>query len=542
MRLCSFLVLPVALCLGLVPVFSFAADLLPPETPIEQAIDHYVDARLQEVGVSAASRTGDLALLRRTMLDLAGRIPTPAEAQSYLASEDVAKRQAMVDGLLASPTFVRQQAAEFDSLLMDGTRKSIREYLLKAFGENRPWDQMVRDLVVGEADDAKQQGAIRFVAARVNDQDRLATDVSSLLFGVNVSCAKCHDHPLVLNWTQDHYYGMLSFFSRTYEVGDYFGEREYGRVSYKTVGGESRNARLMYLTGQPIDEPNAAEPDDAAKKAEKERIEELKKNKEPPQPPSYSRRTVLVDAALADEQANFLPRAIVNHLWNRLLGRGLVHPVDQMHEENRPSHPELLAWLARDLKTNGYDLKRLVRGIVLSETYARTSLWDSASSRPADDLFAVAQVRPLKPWQYGTLLKQATNNPDQFPADQPADQFEQRIEQLQNAGRSLGSLFETPHDDFQVGVDEALLFANGERIAKELLDDGGDSLLAKLEKLPDEQAVVEAAAWSILSRPATADEQSLLSEFLRTRSDRAADARRHLVWALLTSSECRFNH
>jgi hypothetical protein len=476
------------------------------------------------------------------MLDLVGRVPTVAEAKAYLESTEDKKYKQLIDRLMASPAFNRQQTAEFDALLMDGTRQSLREYLAKAFGENRTWDRMFREMLVGEPDDPKQQGAIRFVAARAKDQDKLTNDTSVLFFGVNVSCAKCHDHPLVPAWKQDHYYGMLSFFSRTFDVGEFLGEREYGKVNFKTVEGESKDAKLMFLTGTVLDEPPSQEPDEGAKKEEKKRIEELKKNKEPPPAPSYSRRAALVEAALKDDQSEFFARAIVNHVWNRFFGRGLVNPLDQMHVQNQASHPELLAWLARDIKQNGYDLRRLIRGIMLSEAYVRSSRWESDAERPADDLFAVAQLRPLKPWQYGTALKLAAKSHDQYPADMSAEEFDKRMESLENEGRGLGKEFELPAADFQVGVDEALLLTNGEKIGADLFRDGNDTLVGKLNSLPEPLAAAEAAVWNVYSRPPTEEELIALTEYLARRADRPADARRQLVWALLTSSECRFNH
>ena len=540
MRWCCLIALAL-LELALLPA-ARAEDLLPPETPVEQAIDHYIRVRLEQAGMVPAPPADEATQLRRPMLDLVGRAPTVAEAKAYLESTDEKKYKQLIDRLMASPAFVRQQTNEFDALLMDGTRQSLREYLTKAFGENRSWDRMFREMLVGEPDDAKQQGAIRFVAARVKDQDKLTNDTSVLFFGVNVSCAKCHDHPLVSSWKQDHYYGMVSFFSRTFDVGEFLGEREYGNVNFKTVEGASKDAKLMFLTGTVLDEPPSQEPDEGAKKEEKKRIEELKKNKEPPPAPSYSRRAALVEAALKDEQNDFFARAIVNHIWNRFFGSGLVNPLDQMHVQNQASHPELLAWLARDMKQNGYDLKRLIRGIVLSEAYVRSSRWDSPAEQPADDLFAVAQLRPLKPWQYGTALKLASRNHDQFPADIAADEFDKRMQSLENEGRNLGKEFELPRADFQVGVDEALLLTNGEKIGADLLRDGNDTLVGKLNAIPDPRAAAEAAVWNVYARPPTEDELTALTEYLAKRADRPADARRQLVWALLTSSECRFNH
>jgi hypothetical protein len=517
-------------------------EILSADLPPHQVIDHYINARMRRQGVSPAPQADDANLLRRTMLDLVGRPPAAAEAKAYLASSDEGKRQRLVEQLMNSPAFVRQQAAEFDAWLMDGTRANIREYLARAFREGRSWDRMFRDMVVGEPDDREQKGAIRYIASRAKDSDKLTSDTSVQFFGVNVSCAKCHDHPLVADWKQDHYFGMLSFFSRTFDVGEFLGEREYGRVSFKTVEGKSRDAKLMFLTGAVIDEPANQEPDDKAKKEEKSRIEELKKKKEPPPPPMYSRRAALVEAALADGQQAFFAKAIVNQLFNRFFGRGLVMPVDQMHSENPASHPELLAWLAHDFQLHGYDLNRVIRGMVLSEAYARSSRWDSAAPRPAENLFAVALVRPLKPWQYGTLLKLAATNSEQFAADTSAEKMDKSVEQIEAAGRGLTSGFELPGTDFQVSVDEALLLTNGDKIAKELLTAGKGTLVGKVTEITDNRAAAEFTIWNIMARPPANEEIQSLTDYLNQRADRPEDARRQIVWALLTSGECRFNY
>ena len=133
-------------CCALMALYSLRAthgdELLSPDAPPERMIDHYIDARLQRVGVSPGLQADDANLLRRTMLDLVGRPPTALEAKTYLATQDSAKRQQLVERLMASPAFARQQAAEFDAWLMDGTKGNIREYLATAFRENRSWDRM----------------------------------------------------------------------------------------------------------------------------------------------------------------------------------------------------------------------------------------------------------------------------------------------------------------------------------------------------------------------------------------------------------------
>jgi len=513
-----------------------------PDRPIEQVIDFYIGQRLQTENITPAPTATDANLIRRTMLDLVGRIPTAAEAQTYINSAETDKRIKLVDHLLADPAYIRHQATEFDAMLMHESGRSLRTYLLEAFAENRPWDRMFREMLLGVESDKEQNGAIQFVRARVGDLDKLANETSVLFFGVNVSCAKCHDHPLVPNWTQDHFYGMKSFFSRTFENGGFIGERDYGLVKYKTTEGEERTAKLMFLSGAELAEPESKDPTDEEKKAENQRLEELKKNKQPPAAPTFSRRLQLVETSLQQNENGFFPRAIVNRLWYRLLGHGLVMPLDQMHSENEPSHPELLGWLARDLVQHNYDLKRLIRGIVLSDTYARSSIWSAAGDRPEPELFAVANVRPLTPQQYAMTLRMASMHPDQFAATLSPDDFSKRVESAEGSARGFANQFEQPSDGFRIATDEALLLSNNERFNQEFLRDDGGSLIGKLKTIEDKRQLVETAIWNTWTRPPEEEETNLLVSFLEKRTDRPQDGIKWLTWTLLTSSECRFNY
>ena len=134
-----------------------AADLLPADRPIGEVVDHYIDAVLRRGGVKPADPADDATLFRRLTLDLAGRIPTAAESRAYVASTDPDKRARLVDRLMASPGFVRHQATELDTMLMAGTRGSLRDYLVKAVGENRPWDQIFRELMLPDQTDKVQK-------------------------------------------------------------------------------------------------------------------------------------------------------------------------------------------------------------------------------------------------------------------------------------------------------------------------------------------------------------------------------------------------
>jgi hypothetical protein len=424
---------------------------------------------------------------------------------------------------------------------MAGVKGSLRDYLTPAFAENRPWDRIFRDLLLPDNADPQRQGAGEFLRQRVKDLDRLTTDVSSLFFGVNVSCAQCHDHPLVVDWKQEQFYGMKSFFARTFDTGSFLGEREVGIVKFQTSKGAGRSARLMFLTGATVDTPTLREPTGEEAKRDKQMLDDCKKRKVAPPAPSFSARAQLVELALRPDQRYFFAKAIVNRLWHRFFGRGLVTPLDQMHAENPPSHPELLDWLARDTAEHGYDLRRLIRGIVLSRAYARDSRWEGGEA-PKPELFAVARVRPLSPLQLATALRLATADPATLPADLPPAEFEKRLERLEASARGFASALEPAGENPQIGVSESLLFSNGERFQKEFLADGGDRLLGRLQKITDANELIDTAVLCVLSRPATAEERHLLGDYLARRADRKAEACRQVVWALVTGAEFRFNH
>jgi hypothetical protein len=169
---------------------------------------------------------------------------------------------------------------------------------------------------------------------------------------------------------------------------------------------------------------------------------------------------------------------------------------------------------------------------VLSEAYARTSVWD-AGSAPPSTLFAVGAVRPLSPHQYAMTLRMAAASPEEL---------EKRIESIENAARGWAGYFEQPGESFQVSVDEALLLSNGEKVVNDLLAESKNSLAGKLTAIEDRSQAVDVMFWNIVSRPPQAEEKAAVLEFLERRHDRPADGWRQAIWALLTSSECRFNY
>ncbi|MBS0205023.1 MAG: DUF1549 domain-containing protein [Planctomycetes bacterium] len=523
-----------------------AAELAAPDLAIEQAIDQYIQARLTERQVQPAPIADDCTLVRRTTLDLQGRIPTIAEAQTYVQSNEPDKRLKLVERLLASADFAYQFRNQLDTLLMGGQKgnhNEFREYLLKSVRQNRHWDQMFRDMLIGNEDDPEVKAATTFVRVRARELDELTNETSTVFFGVNVSCAKCHDHPLVDDWKQDHYFGLASFFQRTYVTKkNNLAEKFSGEVKFKTTKGVDKVAKMMFLTGTTVDEPVVEVSADERKKQDEDVKKQMQDDKAGPAPkPPFSPREKLVEVALQPGNDQFFARAIVNRVWAMYLGRGLVHPLDQMHSGNPASHPELLDWLSRDLIQHQFDLQRLVRGIVLSQAYARTSEWSESTEPPAPDLFAVALVRPLSPRQYSMSLRLASSNPEAYKPEVGGEEWQKRRDELERNSEGFANQFELPGENFQVGVDEALLFSNNAQFVDDYARDSQDRLVGAIKQQTDRTTQITTAYWAALTRAPSTDEIAACNQYLEKRTEPVAGLRQ-MVWALLTSPELRFNH
>jgi hypothetical protein len=501
-----------------------------------QQLAAQVNARLaqhwQDEGVQPAPLADDATILRRLTLDLAGRIPTYHEAVAFAADRSPDKRAQAVRRLLASPEYALHLGRVLDEMIQGkyAGDADFLAYLRAAVAARQPWERTFRDILLGPWDTPERKRAERFLVNRLNSLDDLTNDTARVFFGVNVSCAKCHDHPLVADWTQDHYYGMASFFHRTYEAAKAKGrgkgpltvtELTTGEVTFATTKGQRRTARMMFLSGSPLDESPAAGdgPDRAAA------------------PPG--RREQLVRIAL--EEKTFFSRAIVNRLWAYFLGRGLVQPVDQMHSANPPVIPGLLEWLADDLAAHGYDLDRLVAGLVSSRVY------QLASTRPGEEegaerQFARASLRPLTPAQYAVSLVLAAGD-GSFDEAASAEARTKKYRQLeeQSAGLTKPRLLDPRDDNYQSSAGEALFLSNHAEVQR-LLRPAGTNLVARLAAIADRDQMIETAIWTVLGRPAEAEEREHLARWVEERGPDRGKAVGQLVWALLTSAEFRFNH
>ncbi len=523
-------------CLGL-QLTAEAADV----AGLAQAIDGQIEEKLVEANVVATEPTADHQFIRRITLDLAGRVPTSAEVEAFLRSSQADKREQLTRQLIDSPDFAFHHRNEIDTLLLRRLQHndSWREYLLEATHENRSWDRLFREIML--PDDARPAA---FLRQRINDLDVMTNDSSILWFGVNVGCAKCHDHPLVFDWTQAHYYGMASFFKRTFRTKKgMIGERFDGRLKYTTTSGDEHDADFMFLTGAKVQEPES-DLEEATLKTYRESIKQAEndENADPPPMPEFRPRAELVELALTETEQRFFAKNIVNRTWARLMGRGFVHPLDQMHSENPPSDPELLRVLTDDFAEHGYDLKRLIHAIVLSRTYQRQTSSVSSSQQTAQELFAAAIPRPLSPHQLSLSMLIATSSPEQMAGLTQPQTWPQQRESLERKSEGYARNFDIPDPGFQVSVGEALWQSNNAAVHDELLAAGLQKLVGYLSRFDSDAEVAIRATRAILARPPVGEELSNLIEYLEERSDRRQDAIGQVVWALMNSPEFRFNH
>ena len=315
-----------------------------PNSNLSNPIDLILEPYFASAGVTPAGVVDDRTFMRRVYLDLIGLLPMPEEADAFLQDHDPAKRAQAVRKLLRnSQPFNQQYAIHWltfwnDALrndyrgtgYIDGGRLQITDWLAKSLVENLPYDQFVRQLIAPMPESA---GFVKGIVWRgvVNASQvppvQAAQNISQVFLGINLKCASCHDS-FINDWKLTDAYGLASIFAD--------GPLEIHRCDQPT--GKFAPMQFLYPQLGSID----------ANAPQAERLRQLA-------------------AVITDPGNGRLARTIVNRLWARLLGRGLVEPVDEM--DNPAWNMDLLEFLANDLVEHGYNLKHTIERIVTSRTY-----------------------------------------------------------------------------------------------------------------------------------------------------------------------------
>ena len=324
-------------------------------TPKRNVIDKRVIEQLRRLNLKPSKPSSDSEFIRRVYLDVVGMLPTPQETKAFLADTSETKRDDLIEKLLAQPGFVDYWAYRLSDLFLISSKK-LRPLALKAYydwlrGEIEkitPWDQLVRQVIAAKGDTLKN-GAANFYSIH-QDPETMAENVSQAFMSLSINCAKCHNHPLE-KWTNDQYYSFANLFAR---------------VRAKGWGGDARSgdgARTLFIADRgDLIQPRTGKPQPAAPLDGQAIASDS----------TEDRREALADWLTSPENPYFT-RSIANRVWANFFGRGIVEPVDDLRISNPASNEPLLQAISEHLVKNDYDIKSLMRLILRSETYRRSS-------------------------------------------------------------------------------------------------------------------------------------------------------------------------
>ena len=307
-------------------------------------IDRFVASYLKDHGVAEPSLVGDATFARRAYLDLWGLLPPPPDLRAFVADRDPNKRAALVTRLLDdSGKYPEHWISFWNDLLRNdegvnyysetSSRKSITTWLSSALTTNMRYDRMVEKLVNPTTPDDPEGFVIGVnwrgvVNASMTPAMQAAQNTSQIFIGLNLACNSCHDS-FISKWKLKDAYALASFFS----------DEDRLRL-YRCDIAQDEYATPAFLFPALNQAPASA---------------------------SLADRRRAAAAIFTDPRNGRMPRTIVNRMWLRLLGRGLVENPDELDAE--PWHPALVDWLASDFVDHGYDLKQVIAAIVSSRAY-----------------------------------------------------------------------------------------------------------------------------------------------------------------------------
>jgi hypothetical protein len=496
-------------------------------------IDQLIDARLTAAGIQPAPQADDAEFLRRIHLDLAGRIPGYREVSNFLEETTPDKRQHLVENLLESPAYVKHFTNVWRSLLLPQSNNqqaqvqvpSFEAWLRRRIRDNARYDEMVREILtasISAMPNARRMmnnkqpelTPVAFYQANELKPENLAASTSRLFLGVKLECAQCHDHPHA-EWTRKQFWEYAAFFS---------GVQALGAGGPMMRGTEIADSRSIKIPG-----------------TERVVLARFLDDTEPRWQPGTPTRAALAEWTTAPENP-FFARAAVNRVWAHFFGIGLAEPVDDMSEENPPSHPELLDELAREFTAHRFDVKFLIRAITNSRTYQRSSRQTHASQNEPR-LFARMAIRGMTPEQLYDSLVQATGfreaevaNPrrNPFGAMSPRAEFLSKFASQDKPAET------------QTSILQALSLMNGRFVADATHLENSVTLAAVIDapfhKTPQQR--IETLYLATLGRKPRPDEMDRLTKYVSgggPKKDQKA-ALADVFWALLNSAEFRLNH
>ena len=493
------------------------------DAPRRSFIDELVLEKLKNLNLPPSPPAEDGEFLRRAFIDTIGLLPTVEETRAFLADESPDKRDRLVDHLLARPEFVDYWTYKWSDLLLVNSEKlkpaamwSYYHWIRNRVAANTPWDEFARRLVTATGSTLENGAANFFVLHQ--DPPSLAETVSVAFLGMSIGCAKCHNHPLE-KWTNDQYYGMANLFAR---VRSKEAPGEGNRIVYPVTRGEWVQPRSgKAQPPRPLD--GEAVPFES----------------------EVDRRAVLADWLTAPENPYF-SRAITNRVWANFFGLGLVESVDDLRLTNPPSNAALFDAAAGYLVEHDYDVKALMRVILRSATYAK-------SSRPLaenlDDRRFYSRYYPRRMMAevlldaVSQVSGAATNFKDYAPGTRALELPDVNVDSyfLKTFGRPLRTITCECERSGQPSMVQVLHISNGDTFNEKLR--AKDNHLAKmLAAGKSNEEILEEVYLAALSRFPTETEKSKLIAALDEGGAQRRELIEDLYWSILSSKEFLFNH
>lgn len=509
-------------------------DSLQSAQRLTDLIDRLIEQDWDEADVTPATVSSDREFVRRVYLDIAGRVPRVDEVATFLADNGEDKRHRLVLLLTDSEDHVQHFADTFDTLLMgrgsDGdygerSKHGWRGFLENAFRKNRPWNEVAHDIVLARPSGEDDRGSAWFLYERQNKHQAIAEAVAPVVFGIRVECAQCHDHPSADEILQAHYWGLVAFFNRGTNAktknGPRVGESAIGGFSeFADLTGDSQPNFLTFLQAETIEE---SRPEKDVKQ------EDLADDYEPapaegdPRVPRFSRRQKFADEVVASHP--LVARAMVNRIWAMMMGRGIVHPFDQMDSVHAASHPELLDALTTEFKDLGFDVRLLVRAIAFSRPYQLSSVAPPQIDDPSH--FAWYLERPLTAEQLARSIQLVVRNT--FRNNDPL------------VGQVRGRLVDVMPEESVTTIKDALFLTNNRALNRFIGESQQpEHLVPRISQIESQQQAIDEIFEAAFTRQPAADEKSRIADYVADGDK--SEKWRQVVWALLTSAEFRFNH
>ncbi|MFO0428244.1 MAG: DUF1549 domain-containing protein [Planctomyces sp.] len=351
---------------------AFAAE--PGVAADQQSLHEIID---QELAPPAGINVGvcsDAEFIRRASLDLIGMPPRADEVREFLNDNRPDKRTLLIDRLMTTPQHYRHLASALDVMLMERrpythvTREEWMNWLMTSVRQNKPWDQFAREMLLADGTDPANRAPARFALDRNAEPNILARDIGRIFFARDMQCAQCHDSPLVNDFLQSDYQGLLALVSPGYAVVrkvnekdvTVFAEKAPSEIAFESVfiKGTQHRTGPRVPGGVALAEP-VLYPGEEYAVAPADQVRSV---------PKFSRRELLAAHATNGSNRAF-NQNIANRLWAMMFGRGLIHPLDMIHADNAPASAALLRTVSERLVATKFDMRSFLREVALSRAY-----------------------------------------------------------------------------------------------------------------------------------------------------------------------------